>query len=373
MTWGRPAPAFERIERIAVLRGGGLGDILFAFPAIEALADAYPGAEITLLSTPLSRALLEGRPSPVDDIQLLPVAEGVYSPEGEERGEDAPALADFLDTMRSRRFDLALQLHGGGRFSNPFVLALGARHTVGAATPDAAPLERILPYVHYQHETLRWLEVAALAGAPPTGLEPVVRVTGRERREARGRLLDSAGLVVIHPGAMDPRRRWPASGFAEIAALCAGSGHQVIVVGAGEDVELAAEIVAAAGPASPGMLTSLAGELSLSQLAGLLSWADVFVGNDSGPRHLAQAVGTATAGIYWVGNLITAGPLARERHRVQLSWLTHCPVCGRDSTQPGWKAERCEHQVSFVAEVAVEDVYQDVRSLMAGTAPARGR
>ena len=63
----------------------------------------------------------------------------------------------------------------------------------------------------------------------------------------------------------------------------------------------------------------LAGELGLGGTAALLAAADVVVANDSGPRHLAQAVGSSTVGVFWLGNVITAAPLTRLRHRVHLS------------------------------------------------------
>jgi ADP-heptose:LPS heptosyltransferase len=112
-------------------------------------------------------------------------------------------------------------------------------------------------------------------------------------------------------------------------------------------------------------VSSRAGQVPLGELIGLLAQASVVLGCDSGPRHLAQAVGTATVGIFWFGNVVNAAPMSRARHRIQMSWTTHCPVCGRDCTQVGWTAERCEHDDSFVAEVTTEAVMGDVRDLMA--------
>ncbi|GAB2523877.1 hypothetical protein GCM10027064_21610 [Microbacterium petrolearium] len=367
---------FDEVLKIAVLRGGGLGDLLFALPALDALAEAYPEAEIVLLGTPMHAALLRGRPGPVARVEVLPKTRGVHG--GEHEG-DPRATGAFMRRMRAEGFDLACQMHGGGRYSNPFLLALGARHTVGTAPPDAAPLERTLPYVYYQHEVVRRLETVALAGAPSVGPEPTLAVTPAERR--RGRELTGAGpgpLVVIHPGATDPRRRWPAERFADIALRCAADGMRVVLVGEGDDADLADAIARRAARAAGDSVRSLAGRLALGELAGVLAVADAFVGNDSGPRHLAQAVGTPTASVYWVGNLINAGPLTRASHRVQLSWTTHCPVCGRDATQVGWTAPRCEHDVSFVDDVPVDAVYDDVRALLEGapvtatTAPPRG-
>jgi ADP-heptose:LPS heptosyltransferase len=367
---------FEGIERIAILRGGGLGDLLFSMGAIQSLRAAYPDARVTLLGTPMHAALLRGRPNTVHEVAVLPVVQGVRDVPGQV--EDERETERFVERMRAERFDLAVQVHGGGRFSNPFLLRLGARHTVGTRTPDAAELERSMTYVYYQHEMMRALEVVGLAGVAPAVLEPRLSATDRERAATAQHVdPDARGLVLVHPGATDPRRRWPASSFAEVAARIAADGAQVLVVGDESDLANAAEIVrlarAGLGEADAARITSLAGALSLGELVGLMSHADVLLGNDSGPRHLAQAVGVATVGIYWFGNVVNAGPLGRARQRAHLSWTTHCPVCGLDCTQVGWTAERCEHDDSFVADVLAGPVYDDVAELTATSLLLRGR
>ena len=351
---------FDGVHRIAVLRGGGLGDLMFAMPAVDALAAAYPQAEITLLGTPLHAALLDGRPGSVHRVEVLPPAPGVH-----QGPEDREALESFYAAMRARKFNLAVQLHGGGRNSNPFLLNLGAEHTVGTRTPDAVHLERTIPYVYYQHEVFRALEAAGLAGAAPVSLEPQLQVLPDEEEKAAAYLLPGRDLVTLHPGATDPRRRWPASAFASVAVRAAADGCRVLVVGDAGDRALAERIVALAlSEAGAGAdIGSVAGELGIGTLAALLKASAVTVGNDSGPRHLAQAVGTPTVGIYWFGNVINAGAVGRARHRVHMSWVSRCPECGVDVTQVGWTAERCEHDDSFVASVDPGAVYADVAEL----------
>lgn len=363
---------FGGILRIAVLRGGGLGDLMFALPAVDALAAAYPDASITLLGTPVHRELLTGRPGSISTVEVLPFSEGVRPGQ-----EDSAQKQEFMDRLRGS-FDLAVQIHGGGRFSNPFLLQLKASHTVGTRTPDAEALERTLPYVYNQHEVFRALEVAGLAGAVPLTLEPRLQVTPEERADAAawldsGRAPWSAGsrpLVLLHPGATDPRRQWAASSFAAVASRAADDGCRVLVVGDDGDADTAAEIVRLADRPD---VSSTAGALQLGQLLAVLEAATVMVGNDSGPRHLAQAVGTATVGVYWVGNVINAAPMGRMLHRVHMAWVTHCPVCGVDVTQVGWTAERCEHNASLVQAIRPEDVYADVVELMATSLLLRGR
>lgn len=358
---------FDGISSIGVVRGGGLGDLLFIVPALDALAAAYPDATVTVLGTPLAREVLSGRSQSVTSFELLPPAKGVNDvPEPVDGDEQR---RDFIHRMQNNGFSLVAQMHGGGRYSNPFVLALGAQHTIGLGTSDAEPLERTLDYVYYQHEVMRFLEVAALAGAAPTTLEPSLQARPGERESMAAMVNVLAnGLVVVHPGATDPRRRWPAEFFADVACRLTADGYQVIVVGDTSDVQTAESIVSTCrmrlGVTLGANISSLAGALSISQLVGLVSNASLVIGNDSGPRHLAVALGVRTIGLFWAGNLINAGPLGRGEHRVHLSWTSRCPVCGRDATQVGWTAERCEHNDSFVADIDPGAVYTDAVSLL---------
>jgi len=395
---------FGGVSRIAVLRGGGLGDLMYALPAVAALKAAYPGASVTLLCTPVQAELLSQTVGPVDETVILPFAEGVRP-----GPEDPHEVERFFAGMRARNFDLAVQVHGGGRYSNPFLLRLGARHTVGTRTPDAAPLERTVPYVYYQHEPLRALEVAGFAGAPPRELEARLQAlpefiqrlgqalpmgNGGLAKGGSGRGDGGPGygrVLVIHPGATDPRRRWPAERFAAVARRAADDGFRVYVVGDSSEKELAETVVELAleqaGTGQPGTgqpaaghaaearpaVESLAGNLSLGELAALLAGSAVVVANDSGPRHLAQALGTSTVGIYWAGNAINAAPLGRSKHRVRLGWVTRCPVCGVDVTQVGWTAPRCPHDESTVKAVEPSEVYEDVLQLTAMSPLPHGR
>ncbi len=81
--------------------------------------------------------------------------------------------------------------------------------------------------------------------------------------------------------------------------------------------------------------------------------------------HVGLAVGTPTVGIYWIGNLVTAGPLVRAHHRSLASFRVHCPACGADCTRVD-----CGHTASFVADVALEDVWGAAEDLLAAYAPS---
>ncbi len=353
-------PSSERVEsvrKIAVLRAGGLGDLVFTLPALRALREAYPGAEITLLGGPLQTELLSGRFEPVERAITVPPSTGVNGPDtGVD--EDEEELKRFFARMREERFDLVLQMHGGGGYSNPFVRKLGARVTAGTKTPEAVALDRNVPYVYYQSEILRYLEVVSLVGARTADLEPRLPVTDGDLAEAGGAVQEAEGpLIALHPGAGDPRRRWPPQKFAAVGDALAGAGAHVAVMGIEEDRPLISGVVDAMRHEAH----NLCGQLSLGGLAGILSRCAVVVSNDSGPLHLATAVGAATVGIYWGPNLINATPLTRDRHRPVLSWRLNCPVCGASLFDGA-----CEHTASVVVDIPTEEVTNYALDLLGG-------
>ncbi len=338
--------------KIAVLRANGLGDLMFSLPALDALRAAYPEAEIVLLGLDWHDDLLGGRPGPVD--RVMSVAPGLDVLTGGD--PDGSPTEGFFASMVAERFDLAVQLHGGGRHSNPFVRRMGAGLTAGLQAPGAEPLDRCVPYVYYQNEILRLLEVVSLVGAPVVALEPRLAVTPDDR-DAGAQALppDARPLAVLHPGATDPRRRWPPERFAAVAERLVGAGAQVAVVGTEDERDLGQRIAATAGVD----VDDLVGRLSLSALVGLLARSAVVVADDSGPLHLAAALRAATVGIYWCGNLINAGPMTRTRHRPAISWRLRCPDCGLDCTRA-----TCDHHSSFVADVAVDEVASSALELL---------
>lgn len=348
------------VDRIAVLRANALGDFLFTLPALEALRAAYPSAELVLLGAPWHARWLANRPSPVTRVLVVPPAPGIRLAEPDET---LPAREEFLARARAEKFDLAVQLHGGGRNSNPLVSALGARLTVGLRAHDAPPLDRWLRYDFYQPEIIRLLETVALVGATPVTLTPWVEVTEADVAELRGVIDAPEGpRAAIHPGVTDPRRRWPAERFAAVADGLADRGFEVTITGTAGERPLVERVVAAArAPIRP-----LVGAVSLGGLAALYAECAVVVANDTGPLHLAAAVGAPTVGIFWAGNVITVATPMRGRHRALASWTIHCPECGEDCTRdlyPDRPGEGCDHRVSFVSDVPVSEVLAAVDDL----------
>jgi ADP-heptose:LPS heptosyltransferase len=339
-------------ETIAVLRANGLGDFLEATPALRALAKGFPGAEITFLTLPWLQGFLAGRYPYLHRVEAIPRYPGIHNP---GPGDPAPAESTeaFFARMRARRFDLAIQMHGGGADSNPFVAALGARHTLGLRAPGSPPLEHTLRYVYYQNEVLRYMELVGMLGVPPDGLQTDLPVldSDRERLAAvwRG---EERCYAVLHPGAGDARRRWPPENFARVAEHLRRRGLEVVVTGRLEE----RPVVEAVKAASRAQVVDLSDRLDLGAMAALVAGAALLVSNETGPAHMAYALDTPAVVIFWCGNVITAGPLRRRLHRPLLSWTQTCPACGT--------AGRCNCSASWVAEVAVEDVLAEVDDLL---------
>jgi ADP-heptose:LPS heptosyltransferase len=346
------------VRKIAVVRANAIGDFIFSLPALEALRAAYPRAEIVLLAKAWHAAFLKERPGPVNRVVVVPPYGGVSEKPGYE--ENPAEVEAFFKAMRQERFDLAIQMHGGGRYSNPFTLRLGARMTIGTKTPDAVAPDRWMPYIYFQPEILRYLELVSLVGAPPVMLEQSLVVTERDLDEAACVVPEnSKPLVALHPGAGDARRRWSPEKFALVGDALVGAGAHVMVIGTRDEQEID-EVVVCTMKAEG---QNLCDRLSLGGLAGLLSRCRVVVSNDSGPLHLAGAVGAATMGLYWCFNLLTAGPVTRTRHRSAASWRLDCPVCGLNCIY-----HNCKHRVSFIDDITTDEVIPQALDLFCNAA-----
>jgi ADP-heptose:LPS heptosyltransferase len=205
-----------------------------------------------------------------------------------------------------------------------------------------------VPYIYFQPEILRYLEVVSLVGATAVTLEPHIALLEKDLAEAQSIVSDRGKpLVALHPGAGSPDRRWPVEKFAAVGDAVAAAGTHIVVTGTQAESHLVEAVISNMKAEAQ----NLCGRLSLGGLAALLSRCTVLISNDSGPLHLAAAVGTATVGIFWCVNQITAGLLTRTRHRPLISWRLACPSCGSNQI-----VEPCQHHATYVADVPIEEV-----------------
>lgn len=334
------------VRKIAVLRPNAVGDFMFCLPALHALKHSYPEAEIVYLGLPWHAEFLAERPGPVDRTIVIPSIAGINAAVG---ASDMRATDTFLSAMRGEHFDIALQLYGGGRYANPLVRQMEARLAVGMRTPDAAPLDRCVAHGGEVNRRLQLLEVAALAGARAWPMKRQLLATSEDRQLAARLVPPAPGqrLVVVQPGASDARRCWPARRYAAVADALVEEGALVAINGSAAE----AGVVAAVFEAMRYPAIDLSGKASLNALCGLLDRAALMISNDTGPLHMALALGRPCVGIYWFTNLIESAPLCQHGHRAALSTRINCRVCGKENT-----ATRCDHDVSFVDDVTLEEV-----------------
>lgn len=298
------------VKKAAVLRASRIGDFLCGIPALRALRAALPEAEISLITLPMFAGLTQRLPY-VDRFIAFPGYPGIAS-----QLFNAANTVQFFNNMLAESFDLAVQLHGTGLYSNPFTLLLGAQRTAGFIRPGDRPdlLDASLPFPARGHEIDRLLALTNFLGAPSQGRETEFPLTGADHDAAEQLLAGyPTPWIGLHPAAHSRTRRWPAGRFAELgrALLQRYGGTLVFVAGPGEE-QTAAEIAAQVGP---GCL-NLAGKTGLNELGAVIARLALLVTNDSGPAHLAYALSTPAVVIWGGEDLERYGPPAAGPFRV---------------------------------------------------------
>lgn len=302
--------------RIAVFRALQLGDFLCAVPALRALRAAHREAHITLIALPWARELAARFRDYVDDFIAFPGFPGMP-----ERAPDVDAIAPFFERLRSRGFDLALQLHGSGELSNPITVLLAAADNAGYYRPGHwRPGERFHPWRDDEHEVLRWLRLLELVGIPARGTQ--LEFPLREPDWQEWRALRLGDYAVIHPGSQLASRRWPAERFAEVGDALAAEGLRIVLTGSASERELTRRVKA--GMREPAL--DLAGRTTLGALGALIARARLVVCNDTGVSHIAAALGTPSVVVSCGSEPRRWAPLDRERHRV-LAAAVPCRPC----------------------------------------------
>ncbi|WP_026406145.1 glycosyltransferase family 9 protein [Actinomadura rifamycini] len=269
--------------RVLVARQDNIGDVLLAGPAVRAVAERAD--EVAFLCGP------RGRPA----ADLLPGADRVIEwcapwidPEpGPVRRDDVDRLVELV-----RGFDRALILTSFHQSPLPLalLLRLAGIPWIGGISEDYPG--SLLDLRHRPDadipEPLRMLALAEDAGFP---------APADTRLRVRGPLPDTAhltggpGYVIVHPGTSVPARAWPPERCAEAVRLLDAAGHRVVVTGHGDEKELTARVAGECG-------LDLGGRTSLPELASVLAGARAVVAGNTGPAHLAAAVGTPVVSLF---------------------------------------------------------------------------
>ena len=295
----------EEIQRILVVKLDHIGDFVTALPPIRRLKKLFPHARITVLAGPASRAFI-ALESCIDE--FIPFAFFHARSQLGERDLSREDYTELAAQLRPYRFDLAVDLrkhlstrdvlkYTGARFlagfdylgQFPYLdIALdwdGDRTLQRKRSHIVDDLMALVNAIGHASESDRILMQPGPAPMPLTELPDQVQALFAKR------------VVAIHPGAGNVTKQWPEEHFsALIDLLIEKNDVNILLVGGADEVEVAAQLLGSLQ--HPGSVASMVGKTSLADLPRLLKNCSLYIGNDSGPKHIAAAVGIPTVGIH---------------------------------------------------------------------------
>lgn len=302
----------HEFQRILIIKPSSFGDVIHALPVLNGLRQRYPHAEISWLVATSCAGLLEHHPS-LDEV--IPFDRRRYGLIGRNFRITVEFLA-FVQALRDRRFDLVVDLQGLFR-SGFMAIAAGAAVRVGF---DNA---REFAWMFYTHRvTLPSRDMHAVdrnylvgrtlgfAHVPVRFDLPVrddARIRVREKLAAEG-IAPGDPYALMGPGTRWETKRWPAERFASLARMLRNErGLPVVLIGMADEAEVARDVAERAGVP----VANLAGQTGLADVIALVDGAAVVIMHDSGPMHLATALGKPMVAIYGPTSPVLTGPYHR--------------------------------------------------------------
>ncbi|RKU05452.1 lipopolysaccharide heptosyltransferase II [Candidatus Poribacteria bacterium] len=330
-------------KRILVVKLDHLGDVLLSTPVLSNLSQAYPDAELHALTGAWSRVVLEKHP---DVSKVLEYNSPAFSRTGEPTS--LKQTLQLYRALRREKYDLMVQLRGDWRTVCFALLRVTPKRLDRSALQVANRLG--FPRFTGTHETTRHLDVLRKANVPTPIQTTTFSVTPGDKKWASDFLKTQQidrerPLAAIHPGSPIPLKRWAPERYAELADwLIAQKRAEILFVGVKEEIPIITEIQRLMRAESK----NIAGKTTLTQLASILHICNVFIGNDSGPMHLAAAVGAPTIGLYGPGDPTRFGPVGTKCQAIQRK--QNCPPCPGTTCRFG--KDGC------MSKIQVDDVIQ---------------
>ena len=331
--------------RILVLRFSALGDVLLTTPALEALKRAWPEAHIYYATKKAFQPLIEYHPSVKEVITL----------------EQVETLWQYIKRLRTYRFDCILDLHDKMR-SRIIRTLLGKRSSVWQERPwrDNIPVRLGLrPYQAQKHIAQRYHEaVEQLVGnSLPKGkltyhLKPgiIEQVCNRIQKYT-----ENKPCIGVSPGATWATKQWPLNNFISLVERLTQLGYRCLVTGTKSESDLAEKLVKEVP-----QTVNLCGKLDLQELGAVITLCQMFIANDSGPMHMARALGVKTLTFF---GSTDPKQFDFSGHKVLYAGIrcSPCHFYGRKSCPQ--KHFQCMHQIS------VEQALTASQQLLTKTTP----
>lgn len=311
---------------ILVVKLATIGDLLLSTPALRALRESYPLAQIDLLVTPSSAGVLDDW-EVINQVIVLDKYLFDYPKQFLTNPINLLKLRPLLRQLRGGHYDAVLLMHHltlffGRRKHQALMLATGAKYLAGLDNGHGWFLNvKIEDHgFGFMHEAEYNLAIAEAVGGKTSEKKLTMPLKETHREEARKLIFGEEApelarrpIIAMHPGSggYSTARRWNPARFAELAdTLYHDVGGQLLLVGGPEEAELHQQIIAMLHTDMPAR--SLAGKGKIQVTAAALELADLFIGNDAGPMHLAAAVGTPTVAIFGLSNSAAWGPYTGE-------------------------------------------------------------
>ncbi len=308
-------------ERILLVQLADIGDLVLTTPAIAALREARPHAQIELLASVHALPLI---PTDLVDRKLP------FCRSGKSASRDFFSLRNlrFLPQLLAQQYDVIVFFHHftfrAGLFKFWLLAkASGARQIIGLRNHNIGFLTDFVDDEGFgdRHQAQYWLDLVALLGASNCARPAFV---ARESPPSESTPSSAKPIVVMHSGSggYSVARRWSLAGFAEIAnGLRARCGAEIILVGRPEDNSDSVQDLLVQKP------INLVGKTTLPQLADVIARADLFIGADSGVMHIAAATGTPVLSIFGPSNPDAWSPWAVGSRVTVLRSGVECSPC----------------------------------------------
>jgi lipopolysaccharide heptosyltransferase II len=311
-------------RRILIIKPSSLGDVIHALPTLAALRDRFPSAHITWLVKRQWAGVLE-RAEGLD--RIWPIEPGL------------PGWLRVVPSLRAVAFDLVIDLQGLFR-SGAIAWLTGCPTRIGFANGrEGSPLcytQRVIVPTLDTHAVDRYLLIASALGATPKGPPQFRTRLCSIDREQIAQLLKDCGLapgsrwIAINVSGRWDTKRWPPERFAAVAdALQEERLGPVALIGSRDD-RAATQAVLRSMHTTP---IDLTGQTSPELLPALLASASLLLTNDSGPMHIAAAMGTPVVALFGPTSPLRTGPYGAE-HRVLRSGVPCSPCFSRTCRNP---------------------------------------
>jgi predicted lipopolysaccharide heptosyltransferase III len=290
----------ELIQSILIVRTAYIGDVVMTLPILKGLKERFPQARITFLTSRAAQPILANNPYVAEVI--------VYDPFWFYKTGLA-AWFRFVKTLRRLRFDLVIEARADIRDLALIVFFCKAHYKVSYGIGGGAYLlSHVVPYPGLSHKVDFHLHLSSYLGCSVTDIDGGLYLSAGERHRGEEVLAEKGVIgpfIAVHPGSRLFLKRWP---LKRCAVLCDQliDRYQlpIVFLGAATEVPLVETVQTAMDRSS----ASLAGLLSLRELAAVLERAKVFICNDSAPMHIAAAMQTSIVAIFGPSKSIETRP-----------------------------------------------------------------